>query len=153
MPTWYKFWARTGPNVSIISSISTAPPRFEACVQSRAPGWWPPTHCLPSDSGWVRSSRFTQYRFPKARLSRLTKGPELSFFFLFWELFLELLFCPFYLQFAAFWSWKLPFKRYRNILEFEPLIFHGICNILVLKRFMLDGILRLDAAWVHLGLC
>ena len=80
MPTWYKFWARTGPNVSIISSISTAPPRFEACVQSRAPGWWPPTHCLPSDSGWVRSSRFTQYRFPKARLSRLTKGPELSFF-------------------------------------------------------------------------
>ena len=30
-------------------------------------------------------------------------------------------------------------------LEFEPLIFHDMCNILVLKFFMLDGILRLGA--------
>jgi hypothetical protein len=30
-----------------------------------------------------------------------------------------------------------------NIFEFEPLIFHGICNVLVLKLFMLDGIVRL----------
>jgi hypothetical protein len=72
------------------------------------------------------------------------KGPEL-----FWELCFfrfgfswDLLFCPFSLQFAAFWSWKLPFQRYCNILEFEPLIFHDICNILVLKLFILDGILR-----------
>ena len=55
---------------------------------------------------------------------------------------LDLLFCPFSLHFAAFWSWKLPFQRYCNILEFEPLIFHDICNILVLKLFILDGILR-----------
>ena len=53
------------------------------------------------------------------------KGPEL-----FWELCFfrfgfswDLLFCPFSLQFAAFWIWKLPFQRYCNILEFEPLIF------------------------------
>ena len=59
--------------------------------------------------------------------------------------FVDLLFCPFSLQFAAFWSYKLPFQRYCNILEFEPLIFHDICNILVLKLFMLDGILRLGA--------
>jgi hypothetical protein len=45
-------------------------------------------------------------------------------------------------QFAAFWNWKLLFQRYCNILEFEPLIFYGICNILVLKLFMLDGVLR-----------
>ena len=32
-----------------------------------------------------------------------------------------------------------------NILELEPLIFHGICNILVLNLFMLDGILRLGS--------
>ena len=51
----------------------------------------------------------------------------------------NLLFCPFPLQFAAFWSWKLPSQRYCNILEFEALIFHGIRNILVLKLFMLDG--------------
>jgi hypothetical protein len=51
------------------------------------------------------------------------------------------------LQFAAFWSWKLPFQRYCNILEFEPLIFHDICNILVLKLFMLDGILGIGAIW------
>ena len=40
--------------------------------------------------------------------------------------FLNLLFCPFSLQIAAFWSRKLPFQRYCNILEFEPLSFHGI---------------------------
>ena len=31
---------------------------------------------------------------------------------------------------AAFWNWKLPFQRHvATFLEFEPLIFHGICNI------------------------
>ena len=43
------------------------------------------------------------------------------------------LFCPFSLQFAALWC------HYCNSLEFEPLIFHGICNILVRKGFMSDG--------------
>ena len=53
--------------------------------------------------------------------------------------------CSFSLQCAAFWSWKLPFQRYCNILEFEPLIFHGLCSTLVLKLLMLDDILRLGA--------
>ena len=56
----------------------------------------------------------------------------IMFFFRFGICFWDLLFCPFSLQFAAFWRWKLPFQLYCNILEFEPLIFHGICNILVL---------------------
>lgn len=59
-------------------------------------------------------------------------GPELSrdVFFPFW---LFPISCsvrfPCYL-FTAFWSWNLPFQRYSlcNILEFEHLIFHGICN-------------------------
>jgi len=50
------------------------------------------------------------------------------------------LFCPFFLQIAIFWSWEMPFQW-----EFEPLIFLDICNIFVLKLFMLDGILRLGA--------
>ena len=66
-------------------------------------------------------------------------------FFPFRDFCFDLLFCPFSVQFAAFWSWKLPFQRYCNILEFEPLICHGICSILVLKLFMLDGILRLGS--------
>ena len=38
-----------------------------------------------------------------------------NYFFPFWDFFLDLLFCPFSLQFAAFWSWKLPFQRHCNI--------------------------------------
>jgi hypothetical protein len=45
---------------------------------------------------------------------------------------------------AAFWNWKLPFQRHvATFLEFEPLIFHGICNILVFELFMSHGILHL----------
>ena len=40
----------------------------------------------------------------------------------------KLLFCLFSLLFAAFRSWKLPFE-----------LFHCVCNILVLKLFMLHG--------------
>ena len=40
-----------------------------------------------------------------------------------------------FLVICRIWSWKLPFQRYCNILEFEPLIF----------LFMLDGILRLGS--------
>ena len=54
--------------------------------------------------------------------------------------FFDPLFCPFFLQIAIFWSWEMPFQW-----EFEPLIFLDICNIFVLKLFMLDGILRLGA--------
>ena len=39
-------------------------------------------------------------------------------------------------------------SQYCKILEFEPLIFRGICNILVLKLCMLDGILRLGGGFV-----
>ena len=74
-------------------------------------------------------------------------GPDLSFENCVYPFcfVLDLLFYPFTLQFAAFWSWKLPFQRYCDILEFKPLIFRDICNILVLKLFMLDGTFRLGA--------
>jgi len=58
------------------------------------------------------------------------------------------LFCPFSFLFAV-WSWKLPFQGCLQHLEIEPiifhgiaLIFHGICNILVLELLMLHGILQ-----------
>ena len=33
-----------------------------------------------------------------------------NYVFPFWDFFLDLLFCPFSLLFAAFWSWKLTFQ-------------------------------------------
>ena len=61
-------------------------------------------------------------------------GIVLVFFFISC-VFLNLLFCPFSLQIAAFWSRKLPFQRYCNILEFEPLSFHGIVQHLDAQTF------------------
>ena len=46
------------------------------------------------------------------------------------------LFCPFSLLFAAFWSGRCHFNSICSIFEFEPLIFHGICTILVLELFI-----------------
>ena len=61
-------------------------------------------------------------------------------FVLFW--------CPISSQFCSILELEAAFQRYCNILEFEPFIFHGICSILVLMFFILDGILR---PGVHLG--
>ena len=60
-----------------------------------------------------------------------------KFFLLFCFFFLGFLFCPFSLLFTGFWRWKGIWR----IFEFEPSIFHGICNILVLLQH-----LELDAA-------
>ena len=48
-------------------------------------------------------------------------GLGIPFFSVSWDFVWDLLFRPFALHFAAFWSWKLPFQRNCNILEFEPL--------------------------------
>jgi hypothetical protein len=57
-----------------------------------------------------------------------------TLFFRFWGFFgRDLLFCPFSLQFAEFGAGSCDFNGIGNILEFEPLSFHDICNILVLK--------------------
>ena len=40
---------------------------------------------------------------------------------------------------------QLPFQRHCNMLEFEPLIMHDICNTLVLRLFMLDCSVQLGA--------
>ena len=55
---------------------------------------------------------------------------------MFFCFFLDMLFRPFSLKLQHVGAGSCHF----NILAFEPLIFHGICNILVLKLFMLDGI-------------
>ena len=50
---------------------------------------------------------------PSGTADHFVRGPELfrESCFLFWELFLDLLFGLFSMQFAAFWSWKLPSQR------------------------------------------
>ena len=57
------------------------------------------------------------------------------FFFRFGFFIFDLLFCPFSLQFAAFWSWKRIATFWSS--KFEPIIFRGICNMLVLIFFIL----------------
>ena len=78
-------------------------------------------------------------------------GPELfCFFSVLFFLGGDLFFCPFSWLFAAFCDWKLPFQlslqhfgagscRFNgicSIFEFEPFIFDGICNFLLLEQFM-----------------
>ena len=107
----------------------------------------------PYSSTWPPACFTTSFQRKHCRLKKTVRADSNwasntgSIFCFFRFVFVHLLFCQFSLQFAAFWSWKLPFQRYCNILEFEPLIFHDICNILVLKLFMLDGILGIGAIW------
>jgi len=67
-----------------------------------------------------------------------TMGPESL-----WESYVS----RFFLLSLLFEAWNgagsCRFNGNCNSLEFEPLTFHGICNMLALELFMLDGILQL----------
>ena len=71
-------------------------------------------------------------------------GPELfGELYLFHFFSFDFLFCPFSLLFAEFGAGNGHFNSIQNILEFESIIFHGVCNMLVLELLMPHGLLQL----------
>ena len=63
-----------------------------------------------------------------------------------------MLFCPFSLLFAAFWSSKLPFQLSLQYVGVGTFIFHRFCNNLVEFVTFWSGSYRLFAAFLSSNL-
>lgn len=86
---------------------------------------------------------FPKFRICTANLWSLKKGPKLLFFPVSWFS-LDLLFCSFSLQFASL-ELEAAISTVLQHFGVRTSHVHDICNILMLKLFMLDSILRLGA--------